>query len=164
MTLEISSQERLLHSKKCDEFCLVSRCTYKWALKNDTHKFRWKTLNFTEMVSLSFITLLKNSIMRLVRRCTLYYCRYLKDFFTSMIDLAWSWTLLSFCASFYVSWLVFSLVWSDSRSRYLAHTLIYLKNCYKTANFSSFMNQKVFISSTYFYLNPRTSLPESASS
>ena len=29
MTLEISSQERLLHSKKCDEFCLVSRCTYK---------------------------------------------------------------------------------------------------------------------------------------
>lgn len=28
-----------------------------------------------------------------------------------MIDLAWSWTLLSFCASFYLSWLIFSIVW-----------------------------------------------------
>jgi len=37
--------------------------------------------------------------------------RYLKDFFTSMIDLAWSWTLLWFCAAFYLSWLIFSAVW-----------------------------------------------------
>ena len=28
-----------------------------------------------------------------------------------MIDLAWSWTLLWFCAAFYLSWLVFSAVW-----------------------------------------------------
>ena len=39
------------------------------------------------------------------------YCRYLKDFFTSMIDLSWSWTLLGFAASFYFSWVVFALVW-----------------------------------------------------
>jgi len=37
--------------------------------------------------------------------------RYLKDFFTSMIDLGWSWTLLSFCASFYLSWGIFSIIW-----------------------------------------------------
>jgi len=37
--------------------------------------------------------------------------RYLKDFFTSMIDLSWSWTLLGFAASFYFSWVVFALVW-----------------------------------------------------
>jgi len=37
--------------------------------------------------------------------------RYLKDFFTSMIDLTWSKTLLFFGASFYFSWLVFSIVW-----------------------------------------------------
>ena len=37
--------------------------------------------------------------------------RYLKDFFTSMIDLAWSWTLLWFCTAFYLSWLIFSVVW-----------------------------------------------------
>ena len=40
-----------------------------------------------------------------------YFYRYLKDFFTSMIDLAWTWTLLWFCAAFYLSWLVFSVVW-----------------------------------------------------
>ena len=37
--------------------------------------------------------------------------RFLKDFFTSAIELPWSWTLLSFCASFYVSWTVFAVVW-----------------------------------------------------
>ena len=28
-----------------------------------------------------------------------------------MIDLAWSWTLLWFCAAFYLSWLIFSALW-----------------------------------------------------
>ena len=37
--------------------------------------------------------------------------RYLKDFFTSMIDLTWSKTLLCFCTTFYISWLLFSIVW-----------------------------------------------------
>jgi len=37
--------------------------------------------------------------------------RLLKDFFTSMIDLSWSWTLFSFAASFYISWLVFAVIW-----------------------------------------------------
>ena len=37
--------------------------------------------------------------------------RLLKDFFTTMIDLPWSWTLLSFAASFYLSWLVFAVAW-----------------------------------------------------
>jgi len=37
--------------------------------------------------------------------------RYLKDFFTSMIDLPWSWTLLSFAASFYLSWVLFAFIW-----------------------------------------------------
>jgi len=37
--------------------------------------------------------------------------RYLKDFFTSMIELSWSWTLFSFAASFCVSWLLFAVVW-----------------------------------------------------
>jgi len=37
--------------------------------------------------------------------------RYLKDFFTSMIDLPWSWTLLSFAASFYFSWVIFAGIW-----------------------------------------------------
>jgi len=37
--------------------------------------------------------------------------RYLKDFFTSMIDLPWSWTLLSFAASFYISWVFFAAIW-----------------------------------------------------
>ena len=35
----------------------------------------------------------------------------LKDFFTSMVDLTWSWTLFSFAASFYISWLVFAVLW-----------------------------------------------------
>eukprot|EP00092_Neocalanus_flemingeri_P101433 GFUD01129691.1.p1 GENE.GFUD01129691.1~~GFUD01129691.1.p1 ORF type:complete len:448 (-),score=102.64 GFUD01129691.1:27-1238(-) len=37
--------------------------------------------------------------------------RLLKDFFTSLIDLSWSWTLFSFAASFYISWLLFAVVW-----------------------------------------------------
>merc|ERR1719369_1950017 len=37
--------------------------------------------------------------------------RLIKDFFTSTIDLAWSWTLLGFAASFFISWLLFALVW-----------------------------------------------------
>jgi len=37
--------------------------------------------------------------------------RLLKDFFTSMIDLSWSWTLFIFAASFYISWLLFAVVW-----------------------------------------------------
>ena len=40
-----------------------------------------------------------------------FYFRYLKDFFTSMIDLPWSWTLLSFAASFYLSWVLFAFIW-----------------------------------------------------
>ena len=39
------------------------------------------------------------------------YFRYLKDFFISMIDFPWSWTLFGFAASFLVSWLIFALVW-----------------------------------------------------
>merc|ERR1719370_34858 len=37
--------------------------------------------------------------------------RYLKDFFTSMIELSWSWTLFSFAASFFISWLGFAIAW-----------------------------------------------------
>eukprot|EP00090_Calanus_glacialis_P004674 TRINITY_DN13527_c0_g1_i1.p1 TRINITY_DN13527_c0_g1~~TRINITY_DN13527_c0_g1_i1.p1 ORF type:complete len:460 (-),score=70.14 TRINITY_DN13527_c0_g1_i1:189-1568(-) len=37
--------------------------------------------------------------------------RYLKDFFTSMIGAPWSWTILSFAASFFFSWLVFAVIW-----------------------------------------------------
>ena len=37
--------------------------------------------------------------------------RLLKDFFTSAIELSWSWTFFSFCTSFYVSWLMFAIVW-----------------------------------------------------
>jgi len=37
--------------------------------------------------------------------------RYLKDFFTSMIGAPWSWTILSFAASFFVSWFVFAVIW-----------------------------------------------------
>ena len=39
------------------------------------------------------------------------FSRYLKDFFTSMIDLPWSWTLFSFAASFFISWLLFAVAW-----------------------------------------------------
>ena len=37
--------------------------------------------------------------------------RFLKDFFSSAIELSWSWTILSFSASFYVSWTMFAVVW-----------------------------------------------------
>ena len=37
--------------------------------------------------------------------------RFLKDFFSSAIELSWSWTLLSFSASFYVSWTMFAILW-----------------------------------------------------
>jgi len=37
--------------------------------------------------------------------------RYLKDCFISMIDMPWHWTILSFGASFYISWLVFAVLW-----------------------------------------------------
>jgi len=37
--------------------------------------------------------------------------RFFKDFFTSMIDLTWTWTFFSFAASFFVSWLLFGVVW-----------------------------------------------------
>ena len=46
-----------------------------------------------------------------VSQIFIVFYRYLKDFFTSMIDLAWSWTLLWFCTAFYLSWLIFSVVW-----------------------------------------------------
>jgi len=36
---------------------------------------------------------------------------FFNDFFTSMIGLAWSWTLLSFATSFFISWLVFACIW-----------------------------------------------------
>jgi len=37
--------------------------------------------------------------------------RLLKDLFTSMIDLSWSWTLFLFAASFFISWLFFAVIW-----------------------------------------------------
>merc|ERR550532_2765125 len=37
--------------------------------------------------------------------------RYLKDFFISMIDMSWSLTLCSFAASFFISWLLFAVIW-----------------------------------------------------
>ena len=37
--------------------------------------------------------------------------RFLKDFFSSAIELSWSWIILSFSASFYVSWTMFAVVW-----------------------------------------------------
>lgn len=37
--------------------------------------------------------------------------RYLKDFFTSMIGATWQWTILSFAASFFSSWLLFAIIW-----------------------------------------------------
>jgi potassium inwardly-rectifying channel subfamily J len=41
----------------------------------------------------------------------LFFFRYLKDFFTSMIDLGWRWIFLYFAASFFVSWLFFAVIW-----------------------------------------------------
>jgi len=37
--------------------------------------------------------------------------RFLKDFFTSTIDLSWSVIFMGFAASFFLSWLVFAVVW-----------------------------------------------------
>ena len=37
--------------------------------------------------------------------------RFLKDFFTSTIDLSWSVIFLGFAASFFLSWLVFAVIW-----------------------------------------------------
>jgi len=37
--------------------------------------------------------------------------RFLKDFFTSTIDMSWSVIFLGFAASFFLSWLLFAVVW-----------------------------------------------------
>ena len=37
--------------------------------------------------------------------------RLLKDFFTSAIELSWFWTFFSFCTSFYISWIMFAVLW-----------------------------------------------------
>ena len=39
------------------------------------------------------------------------YDPWLKDFFTSAIELSWFWTFLSFCTSFYISWIMFAVLW-----------------------------------------------------
>ena len=39
--------------------------------------------------------------------------RYLKDFFSSVLDLAWIHTLLGFAASFLLSWLIFAAFWLE---------------------------------------------------
>ena len=53
--------------------------------------------------------------------------RYLKDFFTSMIELSWSWTLFSFAASFFISWLGFAVAW------YFSSYLLFISSfCFQT--------------------------------
>ncbi|XP_067002182.2 ATP-sensitive inward rectifier potassium channel 12-like [Anabrus simplex] len=37
--------------------------------------------------------------------------RFLQDFFTTMVDLPWRWTLLALNLSFFVSWFIFGLLW-----------------------------------------------------
>jgi potassium inwardly-rectifying channel subfamily J len=37
--------------------------------------------------------------------------RYMQDLFTTLVDAQWRWTLLVFCASFVLSWLIFGVVW-----------------------------------------------------
>jgi len=37
--------------------------------------------------------------------------RLIKDFFTSTLELAWSWTFFSFAVSFFASWLFFASIW-----------------------------------------------------
>ena len=37
--------------------------------------------------------------------------RFLKDFFTSTIDMSWSVIFLGFAASFFMSWLLFAVIW-----------------------------------------------------
>ena len=37
--------------------------------------------------------------------------RFLKDFFTSTIDMSWSVIFLGFATSFFLSWLIFAVIW-----------------------------------------------------
>merc|ERR1719348_52787 len=37
--------------------------------------------------------------------------RFMKDVFTTMVDIQWRYTLLIFSASFFISWLLFAVVW-----------------------------------------------------
>jgi len=37
--------------------------------------------------------------------------RLIKDFFTSTLELDWSWTFFSFAVSFFASWLFFAIIW-----------------------------------------------------
>ncbi|XP_025837162.1 G protein-activated inward rectifier potassium channel 3 isoform X2 [Agrilus planipennis] len=37
--------------------------------------------------------------------------RFIQDFFTTLVDTQWRWTLLCFALSFFVSWLIFALIW-----------------------------------------------------
>ncbi|XP_035225954.1 G protein-activated inward rectifier potassium channel 3-like [Stegodyphus dumicola] len=37
--------------------------------------------------------------------------RYLQDIFTTMVDIQWRWNLLVFAMGFFVSWIVFAIVW-----------------------------------------------------
>lgn len=37
--------------------------------------------------------------------------RYLQDIFTTMVDIQWRWNLLVFAMGFFVSWIVFALIW-----------------------------------------------------
>ena len=39
------------------------------------------------------------------------HSRFLKDFFTSLIELSWTWTIFWFSASFFLSWLMFAVLW-----------------------------------------------------
>jgi len=37
--------------------------------------------------------------------------RFIKDIFTTMVDIQWRYTLLTFVASFFISWLLFAVIW-----------------------------------------------------
>lgn len=37
--------------------------------------------------------------------------RWLVDFFTTLVEARWKWTLLAFAAAFMISWLLFAVVW-----------------------------------------------------
>ena len=54
---------------------------------------------------------LKDFLKQIHMKIQIQIHRFLKDFFTSMIDLPWSWTLLSFATSFIISWVVFAGIW-----------------------------------------------------
>jgi hypothetical protein len=62
-------------------------------------------------------------------------CRFLKDFFISMIDFSWSLTLLSFAASFYTSWLGFAVLW---------YILVYAHGESSAAYSNPFCNQSIW--------------------